>query len=94
MKLFMSISRSFAVIALTSFLLVSCSKEELVEPCAEHNTVAPKGRTFNGTESNAGQGNSISGQSVVNPKGGTGTDISDDGDDLSDSERSRVKPRN
>lgn len=47
MKLFMSISRSFAVIALTSFLLVSCSKEELVEPCAEHNTVAPKGRTIN-----------------------------------------------
>lgn len=94
MKMFMSISRAFTVLVLTSFLLVSCSKEEMVEPCAEHSTVAPKSRTPNASGTDVGQGNSISGQGTVNPKGDTGTDISDDGDDLSDSERSRVKPRN
>lgn len=94
MKMFMYISRAFAVLVLTSFLLVSCSKEELVEPCAEHSTVAPKGRTPSGPGSEMGQGNSISGQGTISPKGDTGTGISDDGDDLSDSERSRVKPRN
>lgn len=89
-----------AVLAVTSLLMVSCTKDELVEPChQEVGAVNAKGRTVPPTDINTGQVNGTNGRGTVNPKdGGTDvdvdTDISDDGDDLSDSERRRVKPSN
>ncbi|MCB0769500.1 MAG: hypothetical protein KDC00_03745 [Flavobacteriales bacterium] len=100
MKWLLGISRMIGALLVTSLLLVSCTKEEVVEPCHdETGTVNAKGRTVPVTDTNSGEVNGLNGRGTVNPKdggteGGDDTDISDDGDDLSDSERRRVKPRN
>ncbi|HQV74583.1 MAG: hypothetical protein KBA60_03705 [Flavobacteriales bacterium] len=76
---------------------ISCSKEN-VSPCGQHSNevndgdaAASKSRPSGG--STDGQGAiSISTTNPTTSKGDNG--ISDDGDDLSDSERSRKKLRN
>lgn len=80
-------------------LAISCSKEEPVEPCSsahqeEVNVKSVAGKPLVAEDpTNAQQG---SGESViVEPTDGDidGSGISDDGDDLSDSERVRKKRR-
>ncbi|MCW5900003.1 MAG: hypothetical protein KIT10_12110 [Flavobacteriales bacterium] len=67
--------------------LSACGKEPLVEPCtyADDAAVAKAG--------GEGQGATSSGAST-DEGNGEGTDISDDGDDLGDSERNRKKRPN
>ena len=90
MKLRLHISlKLLAAMVLVTFLGTSCTKED-VSPCSRHSEQEASGQAKNDKpNSNSGDHNGI----VV---GTTGLDngISDDGDDLSDSERSRKKPRN
>jgi len=81
---------------LFALLAVSCSKED-VSPCGQHsnevndgNAAASKSRPSGG--SSDGQGAISISTTPTTSKGDNG--ISDDGDDLSDSERSRKKLRN
>jgi hypothetical protein len=91
--------KHIALVALLAVALVSCSKEDAVEPCEAGNT----------TEAVNAKSNR---RPVVTDAGGTGTPqegvtdgtptdppdsgtpgISDDGDDISDGEKSRKKRR-
>jgi hypothetical protein len=79
---------------LIALLAVACSKEDVVAPCnapsEEHVSAKDLKPTTLGDETGDTQ-EGISGGHVDPPSDGSG--ISDDGDDLSDSERSRKKRR-
>ncbi|HRH68272.1 MAG TPA: hypothetical protein PLB89_02075 [Flavobacteriales bacterium] len=87
------------VVLLIGLLATSCSKEEPVEPCSsahqeEVNEKDNAGKPI--VSENAADGQQGLGEPVIaTPTGGDtdGTGISDDGDDLSDSERVRKKRR-
>jgi hypothetical protein len=72
--------RFSAIFLLTSLLLASCAKEEMEGPCGADTT----------TESAKGSFDKDGPVGADGPDGGT---ISDDGDDLNDSERSRKKKK-
>lgn len=77
---------------------VSCSKEEAIQPQTDLSTAVSTKNKTTGTPdtSTGGSGEPQHGLTTCNPAGGTGTTqtgISDDGDDLSDSEKSRKKRR-
>lgn len=83
-----------------SLLATSCSKEEAVEPCSSANQENVNAKDLAGKPtvandaSDAQQG--LDGAVIVIPTEGGDPDdsgISDDGDDLSDSERVRKKRR-
>lgn len=72
--------RFSAIFLLISLLLSSCAKEELEGPCGSDTT----------TETAKGSFDKDGPVGTEDPEGGT---ISDDGDDLNDSERSRKKKK-
>lgn len=84
---------------LISLLATSCSKEEAVEPCSSAHQEEVTAKSVAGkplvaedpTNAQQGLGEPV----IVEPTGGDteGSGISDDGDDLSDSERVRKKRR-
>lgn len=77
----------FLALVLMITLLASCSKEELVEPCG--HTPATEEKSNGGVGGESGATNEAPGNG-----GDTGTEdagISDDGDDLSGSERNKRK---
>jgi hypothetical protein len=77
----------FLALVLMITLLASCSKDELVEPCG--HTPAAQEKSNGGTAGDSGAVNEASGNG-----GNTGIEdagISDDGDDLSGSERNKRK---
>ncbi len=74
--------RFSAIILLISLLLASCAKEEMQGPCGSDTT----------TESAKAKG-SFDKDGPVGTDGPDGGTISDDGDDLNDSERSRKKKK-
>lgn len=88
MKALSTRSLLFAAALCFAALFSSCSKEALVEPVQQHVTSGTKSSTLLDTPGTSG--------SMLTNTGtiGDGADISDDGDDLSGSERSRKKHRN
>ncbi len=78
---------------LIAFLGTSCTKEE-VAPCSRHNAESTDGAAKSEKPTlidNPGNAGGL--QGTVLGTHGVENGISDDGDDLSDSERSRKKPR-
>ena len=84
--------RSLIIAAIVCFgaLFTSCSKEALVEPVQQHVTGGSNGTSSQNGSSTGGA--VITSTSTVNPGGDRG--ISDDGDDLSGSERNRKNRKN
>lgn len=81
-------------VLMVAVLAVSCGKEEIA-PCSQHSTETTDGPTKTRPVSNQGAGDRGGDNgAVISKPTNTGTGISDDGDDLSDSERSRKKSRN
>ena len=75
-------------------LATSCTKEDAVEPCNHEN--AQEGTNKDGYSVVDPNGAASQGQAGVNEPGTPKpdpNDISDDGEDLSDSEKARRKPR-
>jgi hypothetical protein len=70
-------------------LLASCSKEELVEPC-DHTTNEAKAASNDEGEAT----DPVEASENTNENDPDGNTISDDGDDLSGSERNRKKKPN
>lgn len=66
-------------------LFASCGKEALVEPCAHGEVAKASSLNDGGAPADASSGG------VIDPDG---TDISDDGDDLSGNERNKKKRTN
>lgn len=92
--------KQLALLALLVVALASCTKEEAVHPCnsdTEAEAVNAKNLRTTGIGQANGEGSQQEGVTnggVGNP--GTGNDpsgISDDGDDISDGEKSRKKRR-
>lgn len=77
-----------AAIVCVATLFTSCSKEALVEPVQQHLIGGSKASSL---EDGSSTGGSAISTSVLNDHG---AGISDDGDDLSGSERNRKKQRN
>jgi len=92
-----AISKLIIATFLFAFFAVSCSKED-VSPCGQHSNevndgdaAMSKSRGSNGTGDGQGATSISTSKPTTSDKG---NGISDDGDDLSDSEHSRKKPRN
>lgn len=84
MKAFSFRSLIIATLVCVVALCTSCSKEALVEPVQQHVPVVSNG-TF--TQNGSSTGGTVITNAGSNP--GDGGTISDDGDDLSGSERNR-----
>ena len=92
--------KQLALLALLVVALASCTKEEAVHPCnsdTEAEAVNAKNLRTTGIGQTNGEGNpqeGITNDGAGNPPAGTEPwDISDDGDDISDGEKSRKKRR-
>ncbi len=92
--------KQLALSAILVMALASCTKEEAVHPCnsdTEAEAVNAKNLRTTGIGQTNGEGSQqegVTNDGVGNP--GTGNDpsgISDDGDDISDGEKSRKKRR-
>lgn len=70
-------------------LLASCSKDELVEPCGHADPIETKAASSNSGEGDASEASGSGGDTNVDDAG-----ISDDGDDISGSERNRKRKTN
>lgn len=91
--------KHIALVALLAVVLVSCSKEDAVEPCQAGNTTeqvnaksARKPVIVDAGDSNTAHEGVTDGAPTDQPDPGT-PGISDDGDDISDGEKSRKKRR-
>lgn len=84
MKAFSFRSLIIAIIVCCAALFTSCSKEALVEPVQQH---VPAGSNGSFSQNGSSTGGTVITNAGSNPSDG-GT-ISDDGDDLSGSERNR-----
>jgi len=74
--------RFSVIFLLLSLLLASCAKEEMEGPCGS-DTTTETAKAKSSFDKDGAEGSE-------DPEGGT---ISDDGDDLNDSERSRKKKK-
>lgn len=95
----MKLLRHIAVLALLAVCFASCQKEDAVQPC-DHGTeqagVNEKDRLTGIPGGNAGADAQDGATEGTSPDDNTGEDptgISDDGDDISDSEKTRKKRR-
>ena len=92
--------KQLALLALLVVALASCTKEEAVHPC-NSDTEAEAVNAKNLRTTGVGQANGdvspqegANNEGTGNPPSGDGqTGISDDGDDISDGEKSRKKRR-
>lgn len=85
--------RQALLLLLIAFLATSCAKEDAVSPCSSEASDQGSAKTIGTQDSTIpnGEWNGISGTS--RPVDPDGTGISDDGDDLSNNEKSRKKRR-
>jgi len=90
-------SPKFLLFAFAALLLASCSKEDMACPSTEDEPGTPSGVAKNHADSTVVDGSSSTPQAVTTGTPSTTTGhaggISDDGDDISDSEKSRKKRR-
>jgi len=92
--------RPLPTLLLIGLLFTACSKEDGVQPCGSgsDDTLQDQGTAKAKDTSGTSTEKPLTNESSAPPNGNTtltGDDqgISDDGDDLSDSEKSRKKPR-
>ena len=88
--------RSLQVIGITPALLAfvllfsSCTKEEMVTPAGVQPVAITKGLMTEG-HGTPGDPSSLNGRDTEDPSSGEGDSISDDGDDLSGTERKKKR---